>query len=420
VAEPLSFCMVTTFYPPHHFGGDALYVYRLANALGRRGHRVTVVHSADAFAALRGMPSPELPHDGHVTVHALRSGLGAVGSLAVYLSGRPALHGPALRRIFARERFDVVHFHNVSLVGGPGVLRYGDGLKLYTMHEHWLVCPMHVLWKLNREPCERPECLRCTFAFRRPPQLWRYTSLLERSLGHVDLFLSPSRFTIRAHEARGFTQPIEHLPLFLPADGAGRPTGPDAGQEGVRPHERMYALFAGRLERIKGVDTLIEAFRRYRGCDLLIAGTGTQEQALRRRAAGLEHVRFLGRVEHTRLRRLYAGAIAVVVPSVGYEVFPYVPLEAFAESTPVVVRKIGGLPEVVEESGGGFVFSDEDGLLAALDELRRDPDRRRELGGRGRAALARLWSEEAHLERYFDLLDGAQGRSAALPASRLS
>ena len=44
MAEPLSFCMVTTFYPPYHFGGDAMYLYRLTNALARARPRVTVVH----------------------------------------------------------------------------------------------------------------------------------------------------------------------------------------------------------------------------------------------------------------------------------------------------------------------------------------------------------------------------------------
>jgi hypothetical protein len=40
--------------------------------------------------------------------------------------------------------FDVIHYHNISLVGGPTILAYGQGIKLYTMHEYWLVCPTHV------------------------------------------------------------------------------------------------------------------------------------------------------------------------------------------------------------------------------------------------------------------------------------
>ncbi len=45
----LHFCFVTTFYPPFHFGGDAIFVHRLAHALADRGHRIDVVHSIDAW-----------------------------------------------------------------------------------------------------------------------------------------------------------------------------------------------------------------------------------------------------------------------------------------------------------------------------------------------------------------------------------
>ena len=48
----LRFCFLTTFYPPHNFGGDGIAVQRLARGLVRAGHQVTVVHDTDAFAAL--------------------------------------------------------------------------------------------------------------------------------------------------------------------------------------------------------------------------------------------------------------------------------------------------------------------------------------------------------------------------------
>jgi putative ABC transport system permease protein len=46
----MKFCMVTTFYPPYRFGGDATYIYRLTNELARRGHEVDVVHDRDAYS----------------------------------------------------------------------------------------------------------------------------------------------------------------------------------------------------------------------------------------------------------------------------------------------------------------------------------------------------------------------------------
>ena len=153
--------MVTTFFPPYHSGGDAMYLYCLTNELARRGHRVTVVHCVDSYRVQTSAPPRgEFPLHENVTVHPLHSRLGRVSPLVTYLSGRPGLKTPALRRIFDSERFDVVHFHLTTLFG-PGVLGFGgDAIRLYTTHDHWLVCPMYDLWKQNRELCERPACLR--------------------------------------------------------------------------------------------------------------------------------------------------------------------------------------------------------------------------------------------------------------------
>jgi glycosyltransferase involved in cell wall biosynthesis len=412
-----SFCMVTTFYPPYHFGGDAMYIYRLSNELARRGHRVTVAHCVDAYKILRRAKSRgHFPHHPNVTVLRLRSPWGPLSPLVTYLAGRPGLKAPALRSLFQRERFDVVHFHNISLIGGPGVLHYGDGVKLYTMHEHWLVCPMHVLWKYNRELCIERDCLRCSVTFRRPPQLWRYTDLLSRELRHVQLFLAPSQFTAEEHRRWGFAPPIRVLPYFLPVAET-LPTGPPGGHE---PPSRPYFLFVGRLEKIKGLQTLIEQFRTYAAADLVVAGDGSYGAELRRQAAGLSHVRFLGRVHPTALHALYGGAIATLVPSVCYEVFGIVTLESFANRTPVIVRDLGALPEAVEESGGGYTYRTEGELLAAMEALRQDPALRRELGERGYRGYLRHWSEEPHLEQYFAIIEEAdECRATRRSATRM-
>ena len=402
--RPLSFCMVTTFYPPHHFGGDAMYVYRLSNALARRGHAVTVVYSLDAYRTLGGPPpAGPYPNDDGVTVVPISSRVPAVPALATYLSGRPALQAGDLKAVLDGGRFDVVHFHNVSLVGGPGVLSYGGGVKLYTMHEHWLVCPMHVLWKDNKELCERPRCIPCSLAYRRPPQLWRYSGLLERQLEHVDLFLAPSAFTADEHARRGLELPVRVLPYFL-ADEESAPVGP---ADGAR--RRPYFLFVGRLERLKGIETLLEVFSAYDRADLLIAGNGRLAGHVRRAASELPHVHFLGFVHPDELRTLYAGAVALLVPSLCYEVFGIVALEAFAQRTPVIVRDRGALGEVVRDSGGGLAYRTDAELVAAMETLRGDAAQRDELGAGGHRALRERWTEEPHLHAYFEAIEEARG-----------
>ena len=402
MAEPLSICMVTTFYPPLHFGGDAAYAYQLTNALAKRGHAVTVVHSADAYRALGGKDAGDFAHAAGVTVRRLETRSPTGSSLATYLTGKPGVYARQLRDVLDGNRFDVIHFHNVSLAGGPGVLEYGDAVKLYTTSEHWLVCPMHVLFRYNREPCVEPHCLRCTVAFRRPPQLWRYTGLLDRSVKHVDLFLSPSRFTLEAHRARGFTAPMRHLPYFH----TGEPQVASRYEGGSRP----YFLYVGRLERLKGVQVLIDVFRDYRQADLLIVGEGTMGAELRRQAEGLDHVRFLGRLHPSELAQLYDGAVALVIPSIGYEVFGIVALEAFARRKPAIAHDLGALTEVIEDSGGGLLYRTKAELREAMDRLLRDDELRTQLGNQGYDAWQRLWSEDVHVTGYYDAIEQARGR----------
>jgi glycosyltransferase involved in cell wall biosynthesis len=404
--------MITTFYPPAHFGGDAMHVYRLSNALARRGHRVTVVHSLDAYRTLGGPASSgPFPNHPNVEVVPLRTRVPPVASLTTYLTGRSAFHGREFERVLA-EPFDVVHFHNVSLAGGPGVLRYGRGVKLYTMHEHWLVCPMHVLWRYDRELCERKTCVRCSLVYRRPPQLWRHTSLLERELRHIDLFLAPSAFTAEEHARRGLSLRTFVLPYFLPADGEAASSQAASG--------RPFFLFVGRLERLKGVVALVDLFRDYAGADLLIAGDGRLAKELRRSVAGLANVRLLGFVHPDELKALYANAVALLVPSLCYEVFGIVALEAFAQRTPVIMRDRGALSEVLSESGGGLGYRTDDELIAAMETLRTDRELRDRLGERGHAAWLERWSEEAHIERYFEAIEIARAGQvdrAVSPAS---
>lgn len=412
--RPLRFAMVTTFYPPYHFGGDGVYVHRLSNELARRGHEIEVVHCRDAYALLGdGMPNPAAKDHPNVTVHTLESRAGQLSPLLTQQTGRPALKAAALHDLLDGGRFDVIHFHNVSLVGGPGVLAYGDAVKLYTMHEYWLVCPMHILFKDDREACREPDCLRCTLNHRRPPQLWRYTGLMDRAVRHVDAFLAPSRFTAEMHAARGLDVPTVHLPLFIPEP---RPVPPAAEPpNGGRP----YVLFVGRLEKLKGLQDVIPTFAGAGDTDLVIVGDGNYRGELERLAAGSERVRFLGRQPFETLGPLYAGALALVLPSLCYETFGQVIMEAFAMRTPVVARRIGALAELVEESGGGYLFEREDEFVRAIADLRADPALRDRLADRGYAHYRQQGTVEHHLDRYLalvhDLLERRTATASAQP-----
>jgi glycosyltransferase involved in cell wall biosynthesis len=396
----LRFCFLTTFYPPFNFGGDGIGIQRLARGLARWGHEVTVVHDADAYNTLHKGPEPAPVKEMEgVEVVSLRSGLGAMSPLLTQQFGRPVVNGGKIRRLLANGRYDVINYHNVSLVGGPGIFKYGNALKLYMAHEHWLVCPMHVLWRHGRELCTGRQCFRCTLAYRRPPQLWRWTGYLERELRHVDTVIAMSEFSREKHAEFGLKKPMEVLPYFLPDPEPG-----GAAVAGNRPYARPYFLFVGRLEKIKGLDDVIPLFRDYRDADLLIAGDGEYAASLRKTAQGIEGVRFLGRVAPDELRRYYQHAEALIVPSVCYETFGIILIESFKQSTPVIARRIGPFPEIIERAGGGELFTTDEELLAAMRRLQSDPDYRRKKAEAGYQAYLQSYCESAVIPQYLEIV----------------
>lgn len=418
----LRFGMVTTFYPPFSFGGDGIAVQRLAQALVRCGHEVTVLQPVDAYTVLHQGPEPEIAEtsDG-VEVVRVRSALQRLSVFLMQQTGRPVLAGRTIARMLDRRTFDVINFHNISLAGGPGILAHGRAIKLYMAHEHWLVCPMHVLWRHKRERCASRQCVRCSLRNRRPPQLWRYTDLLERQLHHVDAVIALSDFSRDKHREFGLPRPMEVINCFLP-DTSAKISACES------PHARPYFLFVGRLDVIKGLDDVIPVFRRYCGADLLVVGDGEHGSTLRLLAAGCDRVHFLGRLPFAELDRYYRHALALVAPSVCFETFGIVLIESFRQGTPVLARRVGPLTEIVERSGAGLLFGGPDELEGAMHMLQEDAALRGRMAAAALASFDHYWSERVVVRQYLDVVAriaretsnravlGALGDAAALQA----
>lgn len=380
-----------------------MFVYRLANALAQRGHSVDIIQCIDAYYSLEpAKPRESYPNHPNVSVHRLKSKAGILSPFLTQQTGFSFLKRKKIQQIIEGGGFDVIHFHNISLVGGPEVLEYGRATKLYTLHEYWLVCPTHVLFKFNREPCVKPSCLMCSIVYRRPPQWWRYTGMMEKALKQVDVLISPSQFTADMHTKMGLPMPVVVIPMFapMPRDHSDETKRLEHTVNPVRP----YFIFVGRLEKIKGLQDVIPIFEDYSHADLVIVGTGKYQMALENLSRGNPRIRFMGWLSYEELMALYSKTIALIVPSLCYETFGQVIIEAFSMKTPVIAKDIGALRELVTESGGGYLYQKDSALIEAMERLRTNPDLRNCLGEKGYAAYQRYWTEDQHLDRYFKLI----------------
>lgn len=392
--------MVTTFYPPYSFGGDATYVRNLSRGLAARGHEVEVIHCQDAYDLLGGKPPEALVDDPGVRVHRLHSHGGALSPLITQQTGRPGLKAATLKRLLGDGRFDVVNFHNISLVGGPGVLAYSQApVTLYTLHEHWLVCPTHIFWKERQRACDGPTCLTCCIRSGVPPQLWRYSSLIDRALKHVDQLIAPSAFTAARHAALG--RVIEVMPLFaaFPAPAEPAPMSPST------------FVVVGRVTASKGLEPLLRVFARLPHLQLLVIGDGDQRAALETAYAASPNIRFLGPLPQTELAQHYAGAAALILPSLAPETFGLGVAEAAACGTPAIVAaSAGGAVETIQQTGGGLVYRDDLELESALRDLSARPDLRQRLGAAARDGYEAHHTLDRHLDRYEALIAGVLDR----------
>jgi glycosyltransferase involved in cell wall biosynthesis len=414
--RPLRVVMFTTFYPPYNFGGDGIGVQRLARAMAARGHDVTVVHNEDSYFLLGGKPPPEHPAapdqpDGIRRI-GLRSRNGLLSNLVIQQTGRPIPHAARIRAILDEHQPDITWVNNASLIGGPGIMALARGMVVYEAHEHWLVCPTHVLWRNGEELCDEKHCLKCQITYRRPPQLWRVTGLMDRMMDRADLIIAKSEFSRAKHAEFGLRQPMQVIPYFLP----------DLNADAVVPytgHPRPYFLFVGRLEKIKGLQDVFPAFDRYPDADLLILGDGDYAPELKRLAAGNPRIQFLGRKPPDELNAYYRGAQALIVPSVCYETFGIILIESFRLGTPVIARRLGPFPEIVERAGAGALFTGQDDLIAAMRTMQSDPGARSRVGSAARGAFDAFWREDRVMSRYGEVLAGAAHRGGHGDLARL-
>jgi glycosyltransferase involved in cell wall biosynthesis len=179
------------------------------------------------------------------------------------------------------------------------------------------------------------------------------------------------------------------------------------------PEGSPTVLCVRRLERRMGIDVLLDAWPAVRathpGARLAIVGTGSEEAALRERAARPDiagTARLIGRVDDDTLGRLYSEATVTVVPSVALEGFGLIALESLAAGRAAVVTDCGGLPDAIRGLDPSLVVPPGDGaaLAARIDHALRggvpDPQRCR--------AHAETFSwrvaAERHTELYRELL----------------
>jgi glycosyltransferase involved in cell wall biosynthesis len=396
---------INNYYYPR--GGAEVVFFRHNGMLHEAGFRVVpfaMNHRMNVGGAERSEFAAELEygHESDGLVTKIGKGLKAVYSFEARSK---------LARLIDRSAPDVCHAHNIYHHLSPSILGLvrARGIPLVmTLHDLKLACPAYSMLT-HDGVCERcrdgrlyqvvtNRCMKGSLAL---SALVMLESYLHRMLGsylrNVDRFLVPSRFYIRKLVEWGYpAERFEYVPNFVAADSF---------EARYAPGTRF--VFFGRMSREKGIATLIRAAAAAKVA-VDIIGTGPAEPELRALAVG-QDVRFLGFMTGAKLNAAVASARAVVVPSEWYENAPLSVLEGAALGKPLIVARIGGLPELVvdDESGWSFEPRSVEELAARLRRVADLQDD--EVAAVGMAARRRI-EDDFSAQRYLERIRGVYGR----------
>lgn len=168
---------------------------------------------------------------------------------------------------------------------------------------------------------------------------------------------------------------------------------------------RRGGLFVGRLSTEKGLTVLMEALRTSRAADIDVIGTGPL-QPLVAEAFGAHYLGFMPMNEV--LPRM-SMAQFLIVPSIWYETFGLVVIEAFACGTPVIASRIGALEEIVQDGVTGLLFNSGDAtdLAAKITWAESHPEQMLVMGQAARAEYMAKYTPERNYKILIDIYNDA-------------
>lgn len=316
-----------------------------------------------------------------------------------------------VKRIIRERRIDIVHVHNTLNLVSPSVYYAAIACHVpvvQTIHNFRLLCPGATFYRDGHicEDClekglfcavkhgcyrgSRLQTLACVIntKFHRMTGIYKklnYICLTEFNKDKLLSFkqISPERVFVKPN----FVESI---------DG-----------EIVPPEKRAdQFIFVGRLEKLKGVDVLLRAWKMMGDSapKLLLCGNGPMEESCREYIArnGLKSVEMMGFVPNEKVRELVANSKALILPTQCYEGFPMTIAESFAVGTPVIASDLGNAGSLVEEGVTGLKFTAglPEELKRAIVRMERDTDLYRGVKEKCDKKYTEVWNYEYMMKIY--------------------
>jgi glycosyltransferase involved in cell wall biosynthesis len=390
-----------TYYPS--MGGIESHIQTLANSLSERGHEIIV-----CTVIQKGL----LPREDQGKIKIYR--LDGLFQNIPFLHRDPAkkTHPPAydflfsrgLGRIIEKEHPDILHAHDWTVYSALPLKRRFKLPVLLTIHGYHFVCPNKSLMR-GFTICDHSSLGGCVNCMRRKSGLVRAAAaylgvkVSQKALSGVDVFMPVSLATRDIH--------LKHLRLKEPRMVAISTPLEAASDEGNHLGIELptdFILFVGGLYPQKGVDTLVEAYKKLKTEAKLVL-IGYRHLDYQYHSSG--NVIFIENVPRKTVLAAMSRCRFAVFPSILPEALGLVAIEAMSRKKAVIVTAVGGLKDVILDGRTGILVPANDplSLSRAMQQLLNDPGLAQTMGERGYQRYLELFTPETIVPRIIQEYD---------------
>jgi glycosyltransferase involved in cell wall biosynthesis len=332
------------------------------------------------------------------------------GPIKRAMTAMHVVYNPGARRALARKLAelapDVVHVHNFFPQLSPAIFdacRDAGIPSVLTLHNFRILCPTAFL---GADDSDRERSLRQSCWWTVPRKVYRNSAAATLAVAAM----------VEFHKRAGTW--LHKVDQFIALTDWAKQTftrgGLPADRISVKPNwvahptlrpvgcMREGALFVGRLHEQKGLPTLLQAWQ---GLDypLTIIGDGPLADVVRQSAN--PRITFLGGQPRERVQQAMQSARFLVLPSIGYEMFPLTVLEAYANRLPVLCSDLPSLAGLVEDGVTGLKFAPDNAaaLASRVRQALAEPAMLGDIGQRAGDIYQARYTPEANVRQLIEI-----------------
>ena len=287
-----------------------------------------------------------------------------------------------IKKHIRRENIELVHIHNTLNLISPAVYYAAKSMKVpvvQTVHNFRLLCPGATFYR-NGHICE--DCVKnglksavkysCYRGSKAQTLICAISTWLHRTTG---IYGKINYICLTEFNKNKLLQ-LKHI---KPERVFVKPNFVENNNSFIPEEERLNQfVFVGRLDKLKGVDILFEAWKRMGegAIKLIVCGMGPMEDWCKSFIKeNVVNIEMRGFVPNDEVLKIIANSKALVLPTQWYEGFPMSIVEAFSVGTPVICSDLGNAGSVVEEGITGYKFDYEsiESIMSAIDKMREKP-----------------------------------------------